>query len=88
MTEYEKTHKVAKSVEEAEKHFKEFKVETLSKFSIFRRNKGFSKDLDCKLQLVCFYWQSVYEYTSDIRRGLTYTYLYYFFFFLIKLFSN
>lgn len=56
MTEYEKTHEVAKSDEEEEKHFKEFKVETLSKFTIFRRNKGFSKDLDCKLQLVCFYW--------------------------------
>lgn len=49
MTEYEKTHEVAKSVEEAEKHFTEFKVETLTKFTIFRRNKGFSKDLDCKL---------------------------------------
>lgn len=56
MTEYEKTHEVAKSVEEAENHFKEFKVETLSKFTIFRRNKGFSTDLDRKLQLVCFYW--------------------------------
>lgn len=53
MTEYEKRHVVAKSVEEAEKLIKEFEVETLSKFTIFRRNKGFSKDLDCKFKLVC-----------------------------------
>lgn len=39
MTEYEKTHEVAKSVEEAEKLFKEFKAETLSKFTILGRIK-------------------------------------------------
>lgn len=78
MTEYEKTHEVAKSVEEEEKHFKEFKVETLSKFTIFRRNKGFSKDLDCKLQLVCFIG-SPFMNTHQIFERLTYTFLYYFF---------
>lgn len=48
MIEYEKIYKVVKLVKEVEKYFKEFKEEMLLKFLIFRRNKGFSKDLDCK----------------------------------------
>lgn len=58
MTEYEKRHVVAKSVEEAEKLIKEFEVEMLSKFTIFRRNKGFSKDLDCP-QSHNVHWEDV-----------------------------
>lgn len=79
MTEYEKTHEVAKSVEEAEKLFKEFKAETLSKFTILGRIKDLvGTPTGMLLLVVC------YEYTTDIRKGLTYTFLNYFFFLFNK----
>ncbi|XP_056009971.1 uncharacterized protein LOC125679921 isoform X2 [Ostrea edulis] len=47
MSEYEPKYVVVNMVEEAEKLVTKFEIDTVTKFTIFSRNKGFSHDLDC-----------------------------------------
>lgn len=56
MTYNERRHAVVKSVEEAEKLVNQFEIETVTKYTIFRRNKEFTKDLDCKYKVSCPIW--------------------------------